>query len=229
MLGEAMRKPTFALAAALVLTACAALAQSTTLLVEDWSKEPVGKTGIPSGWQAQTWGSPKYDFKIEADGNGRVLHMKSENEGSTISRQIKLDIKQYPLLQWRWKAVTLPKGADSRKKATDDQACQVYITFPRFPQAVRSRSIGYVWDTSAPAGLIVPSEKNATVVYVIVRSGPGEAGKWIAETRNVYEDYKKIYGEEPGEEVGAVSVATDSNDTQSSAECFVGEILFKKS
>jgi Protein of unknown function (DUF3047)/Prokaryotic membrane lipoprotein lipid attachment site len=229
MLGEAMRKPTFALAAALVLTACAALAQSTTLLVEDWSKEPVGKTGIPSGWQAQTWGSPKYDFKIEADGNGRVLHMKSENEGSTISRQIKLDIKQYPLLQWRWKAVTLPKGADSRKKATDDQACQVYITFPRFPQAVRSRNIGYVWDTSAPAGLIVPSEKNATVVYVIVRSGPGEAGKWIAETRNVYEDYKKIYGEEPGEEVGAVSVATDSNDTQSSAECFVGEILFKKS
>jgi hypothetical protein len=229
MLGEAMRKPTFALAAALVLTACAALAQSTTVLVEDWSKEPVGKTGIPSGWQAQTWGSPKYDFKIEADGNGRVLHMKSENEGSTISRQIKLDIKQYPLLQWRWKAVTFPKGADSRKKATDDQACQVYITFPRFPQAVRSRNIGYVWDTSAPAGLIVPSEKNATVVYVIVRSGPGEAGKWIAETRNVYEDYKKIYGEEPGEEVGAVSVATDSNDTQSSAECFVGEILFKKS
>jgi hypothetical protein len=75
---------------------------------------------------------------------------------------------------------------------------------------------------------MVPSEKTGTVVYVIVRSGPDEVGKWITETRNVYEDYKKIYGEEPGEQIGAVSVATDSNDTQSSAECFVGEILFKK-
>jgi hypothetical protein len=224
-----MRIRAFAIATALALTAGAVFAQPATVQVEDWTKDPVGKTGLPSGWQAQTWGSPKYDlFKIEADGTGRVLHMKSENDGSTISKQVKLEAKQYPFLQWRWKAVTLPKGGDSRKKATDDQACQVYVTFPRFPQAVRSRNIGYVWDTSAPAGLVVPSEKNGTVVYVIVRSGPDEAGKWITETRNVFEDYKKIYGEEPGEEIGAVSVATDSNDTHSSAECFVGEILFKK-
>jgi hypothetical protein len=63
---------------------------------------------------------------------------------------------------------------------------------------------------------------------VIVRSGGAETGRWLAETRNVYEDYKRIYGEEPGEEVGAVSVAIDSNDTHSAAEAFIGEILFRK-
>jgi hypothetical protein len=104
----------------------------------------------------------------------------------------------------------------------------VYVTFPRTPQAIRSRIIGYVWDTTAPAGTIAPSQKSGTVTYVIVRSGPEEAGRWITETRNVLEDYKKIYGQDPGEQVGAVSVAIDSNDTQSSAECHVGEILFKK-
>lgn len=224
-----MRFPIVAIAALLALIGSAVVvAQPATLQVEDWSKDPVGKTGVPTGWEAQTWGSPKYDFKIEADGNGRVLHMKSANEGSTISKEVKLDIRQFPLLQWRWKAVTLPKGADSRKKATDDQACQVYVTFPRTPQAVRSRNIGYVWDTTAPAGTIAPSQKTGTVTYVIVRSGPEEAGRWITETRNVLEDYKKIYGQDPGEPVGAVSVAIDSNDTQSSAECYVGEILFKK-
>jgi len=224
-----MRFPIVAIAAMLALIGSAVVvAQPATLPVEDWSKDPVGKTGVPTGWEAQTWGSPKYDFKIEADGNGRVLHMKSANEGSTISKEVKLDIRQFPLLQWRWKAVTLPKEADSRKKATDDQACQVYVTFPRTPQAIRSRNIGYVWDTTAPAGTIAPSQKTGTVTYVVVRSGPGETGRWITETRNVLEDYKKIYGQDPGEPVGAVSVAIDSNDTQSSAECYVGEILFKK-
>jgi hypothetical protein len=208
--------------------AALAFAQGATLLVEDWSKIPVGTSGVPPGWVKQTWGSPKYDFKVEAEGAGRVLHMKSAQEGSTISKEIKLDIKQYPVLQWRWKAVTLPKGADSRKKATDDQACQVYVTFPRFPQSVRSRTIGYVWDTTAPAGIIAPSEKSGTVTYVIVRSGEAELGKWLAETRNVLEDYKKIYGEDPGEPVGAVSVASDSNDTNSSAECYIGELFFNK-
>jgi Protein of unknown function (DUF3047) len=204
------------------------VAQGNSVLVEDWSKQPVGKTGVPNGWQVQSWGSPKYDFVIEADGQARVLHMKSDNEGSTINKEVKIDLKGTCVLQWRWKAVTLPKGGDSRKKETDDQGVQIYVTFPRFPQAVRSRIIGYVWDTTAPAGTFVRSEKSGTVTYVVVRSGAAGLGEWHTESRNVCEDYKKIYSEEPAEPVGAVSVAIDSNDTKSTAESYVGEILFKK-
>jgi len=216
-------------AAVLVLAAASlAGAQGNTVVIEDWSKQPVGKTGIPNGWQGQNWGSPKYDFVIAADGQARVLHMKSSNEGSTINKELKLDLKPNCTLQWRWKAVTLPKGGDSRKKDTDDQGIQLYVTFPRFPQAVRSRIIGYVWDTSAPVGTIVKSEKAGTVTYVVVRSGTDGLGQWHTESRNVCEDYKKIYSEDLNEPLGAVSVAIDSNDTKSTAESYVGEILFKK-
>jgi hypothetical protein len=229
----------FALAQATPLTSAqgspsaATPAQSAALpsgavLVEDWSSQPAGKTGVPDGWQKQNWGSPKYDFRIVGESPGQALHMKSDNEGSTISKEVKVDVKVHPVLEWRWKVVTLPRGGDSRKKATDDQAAQLYVTFPRFPSAVRSRVIGYVWDTSAPAGAIVASEKAGTVTYVIVRSGPAEAGKWLTETRNVREDYRRIYGEEPGEQVGAVSIGIDSNDTGSRAEAYIGEILFRK-
>ena len=224
-----MKLRPIALIAALVLAAPSlAAAQGTPVLIEDWSKQPVGKTGIPNGWQGQNWGSPKYDFVIEADGQARVLHMKSQNDGSTINKELKLDLKPTCVLQWRWKAVILPKGGDSRKKETDDQAVQIYVTFPRFPQAVRSRIIGYVWDTTAPAGTIVGSQKAGTVTYVIVRSGAEGLGKWFTESRNVCDDYKSIYGEELAEPAGAVSVAIDSNDTKSAAESYVGEILFKK-
>jgi len=224
-----MKLRPIALTAALVLAAPSlAAAQGNTVLVEDWSKQPLGKTGIPNGWQGQNWGSPKYDFVIEADGQARVLHMKSQNDGSTINKELKLDLKPTCALQWRWKAVILPKGGDSRKKETDDQAVQIYVTFPRFPQAVRSRIIGYVWDTTAPAGTIVRSEKAGTVTYVVVRSGAEGLGKWHTESRNVCDDYKSIYGEELAEPAGAVSVSIDSNDTKSAAESYVGEILFKK-
>jgi hypothetical protein len=225
-----MRRVSALLAAAVIALGAAPLlqAQGTAIVVEDWSKQPIGKAGIPDGWQGQTWGSPKYDFHIVAEGSQRSIHLKSRDDGSTISKEIKIDVKQYPFLQWQWKAVALPKGGDSRHKETDDQACQVYVTFPRFPKLVRSRIISYVWDTTAPAGTIVQSEKTSLVTYVVLRSGAGEAGKWITETRNVAEDFKKIYGQEPGEPAEAISISIDSNDTHDRAECFVGEIAFRK-
>jgi hypothetical protein len=85
-----------------------------------------------------------------------------------------------------------------------------------------------VWDTTAPAGTIVKSESSRLVTYVVVRSGTAELGRWLSETRNVYDDFTRIYGEAPTELVGAVSVAIDSNDTRSSAESYIGAILFRK-
>jgi hypothetical protein len=216
------------LAAVLLATTPLRAADPAPLVVEDWSRQAEGKTGIPDGWKGQNWGSPKYDLRIETQGGRKVLRAKSQDDSSTISKEAKVNVKDRPILQWSWQAVTLPKGGDARKSATDDQAAQLYVTFPRFPQAVRSRIISYLWDTTAPAGAIFKSEKTGLVTYVVVRSGPAEVGKWVTESRNVLEDYKKIYGEAPGEDVGAISISIDSNDTHSSAESYFGEILFRK-
>jgi len=203
-------------------------AQGNRYLVEDWSKAPVGHKGVPPGWKSQNWGSPKYDFEIVNDGSNRVLRMLSEGDSSTINKEIKVDCKDFPVLQWSWKVVTLPKGADARKKETDDQAAEIYVTFPRFPAAVRSRVIGYIWDTTAPAGTTTKSQKTGLVTYIVMRSGEADLGKWLTESRNVCEDYKKIYGENPDEKMEAVSLGIDSDDTKSKAEAFIGEILFRK-
>ena len=215
------------LAGATLAVAAVASAQPRVVLVEDWSQHPVGAKGIPDGWSGQNWGSPAYDLTIVEESPTKLLHLKSRNEGSTIIKEVKINVKETPILEWRWKAVALPTGGDSRKKAADDQAAQIYVTFPRFPTALRSRIIGYVWDTTAPAGTVVQSEKNSLVTYVVVRSGANDLNRWITETRNVYEEYKRIYKEEP-EELGAVSISIDSNDTKSSAESYIGAILFRK-
>jgi hypothetical protein len=123
--------------------------------------------------------------------------------------------------------VTLPVNGDSRNKDRDDEAAQIYVGWPRFPEHLRSRIIGYIWDTSAPVGTIVKSQKTATVTYVVVRSGTAELGKWFTERRDVGEDFRKIYGEAP-DDPAALSISIDSNDTHSSAESFFGTILFRK-
>ena len=64
--------------------------------------------------------------------------------------------------------------------------------------------------------------------FIVVRSGSADLGKWITETRNVLEDYKKIYGENPGESAGAISLSINSQNTGSRAESLFGNILFKK-
>jgi len=222
-----MRKGSI-LAVLLLAAASAASAQGSQVVVEDWSKTPVGQKGVPNGWRTQSWGNPKYEFEVVGESPTRVLHLVSNGDSSTINKDIKIDCKDHPVLQWRWKLVELPKGGDARKKATDDQALQLYVTFPRFPNAVRSRVIGYIWDTTAPAGTIVKSQKTALVTYVVMRSGDADIGKWVTETRNVCQDYKKIYGEEPEEKVEALSIGIDSDDTRSRAEGYVAEILFRK-
>jgi DUF3047 family protein len=215
--------------AVLLLGAVSAVsAQGSQVLVEDWSKTPVGQKGVPNSWRTQSWGSPKYEFEVASESPSRVLHLVSNGDSSTITKEVKVDCKDYPVLQWRWKVVELPKGGDARKKATDDQAAQVYVTFPRFPNAVRSRIIGYIWDTTAPAGTTVKSQKTGLVTYIVMRSGDADLGKWITETRNVCEDYKKIYGEEPEEKIEVVSIGIDSDDTRSRAEAYIGDILFRK-
>jgi hypothetical protein len=215
----------------LVLTICVAAVaiaiEPPTLVAEDWSRQPRGRTGIPESWNGQSWGNPQYDLTVVTDGSDRVLHLRSRGDNSTISKKIKVDVKELPLLVWRWKAVALPVGGDCRRKATDDQAAQIYVAFPRFPTAVRSRIIGYVWDSTVPAGTICKSEKTGTVTYVVIRSGPADLGKWFTERRNVAEDFKKIYGAD-ADGPAAMSIAIDSNDTNSTAESFMGAMLFRR-
>jgi hypothetical protein len=212
----------------LLLVATVAWA-SEHVVIDDWSKAPVGHKGIPPEWKGQHWGSPAYDFTIEEDGGKKVLHMRSKDEGSTISKEIKgkINLKETPILEWRWKMVTLPRGGNSCVKATDDQAGQVFVTWPRFPEEIRSRIIGYVWDTTQPAGTVCKSEKAGMVTYVVVRSSAADVGKWFTEQRNVREDFKKIYGEEP-ENPGALVLSIDSNDTHTQAESFVGALAFRR-
>ena len=219
------RLAVLAVAFAVVATARA----DNRVVVEDWRSYPVGTRGVPGDWKGQNWGQPAYDLEIVADNGQPVLRLRSKGETSTISRDLKtsVDLNETPILEWSWKVITLPSGGNACQKSTDDEAAQVYVAWLRAPESVRSRVIGYVWDSTAPAGTTCKSQKAPTVTYVVVRSGADELGKWITERRNVVEDFRRIYGEAP-DKPNALALSIDSDDTRSSAESFIGPIAFMR-
>jgi len=225
--GSLSRRRFVAGAALTTLVAGRGAAAARRVVVEDWRTPPVGASGVPHGWRAYETpgGHPRYDFTVREDDGRRALDLRSADDHSTIAKEITVDLTVTPVLEWSWKVVTLPAGADLRKRATSDATGHVFVIWPRFPAMLRSRLIGYVWDETLPAGTTVQSAKTSTVTFVIVRSGRAGLGRWHDERRDVAADYRRIYGE-PAPAPRAVALSIDTNDTRAPAEAWFGAIAF---
>jgi hypothetical protein len=195
------------------------------VLMVDRFQGGINSEGLPAGWGPEKTPGASSKIVIEKEKEDRFVRMLSVNDGFGLRKEISFEIRRYPYLSWWWKAVQLPKGGDIRKRETDDQAGQIYVIFPRFPSLINSRSMGYVWDTQAPIGLAGTSTAYSKMKYVVLQSGEGKLNQWVFETRNVFEDYKKYFQEDPPP-VGSILLYINSQHTQTSAEICFTEIFF---
>ncbi|NWF57396.1 MAG: DUF3047 domain-containing protein [Syntrophaceae bacterium] len=194
-------------------------------LVVDRFTEGGDEKGIPKGWTQEKELGPQSKISVGQEKEFSFVHLLSVNDGFGIKKELSFDIRKYPHLTWRWKATRLPKGGDIRKRETDDQAGQIYVLFPRFPAMINTRSMGYIWDALTPVGTAGTSTAYSRMKYVVLQSGPDKLGQWTWETRNVLEDYKKYFQEDPPQ-VGGLLLYINTQHTQSSAEIYYGEIFF---
>lgn len=213
--------------AMVVLSLVSLAAAVAKVLVEDWTTVPQGARGIPPGWRAYATpgGRPAYDFAVVDDEGRRALRVSSRDEHSTIAKEIHVDLEATPVLEWSWKIVQLPAGADVRARETSDLTAHVIVVWPRFPETLRARLIAYAWGTREPAGSVERSRKTGTVTFVFLRSGSEDLGRWLTERRDVAEDYRRIYGERP-DKPRAIAISIDTNDTHSTASGLIGSIAF---
>ena len=197
------------------------------VLVEDWRGHQVGAHGVPQGWRGYETlgGHPHYDFTIVEDGGRQALELKSTDDHSTIAREVDVDLDATPVLEWAWKIVTQPAGADLTRRATSDASGHVFVVWPRFPAMLRSRLVGYVWDPVIAPETVVRSAKTSLVSFVVARSGPRGLGEWSIERHDVAADYRRIYGE-PAPKPGAIALSIDTNDTRATAAARFGQISF---
>jgi Protein of unknown function (DUF3047) len=186
----------------------------------------VGKfsTGDLTGWKDEIF-KGKTTYELVKDDGRTILKAHSEKAASGLIRKVKLDSKSYPVLAWSWKVEHTLKKEDATSKSGDDFAARIYVVFPRtfFWQ---TRAINYVWASKLPKGNSVPSPYTSKAVIIAVESGDEKAGQWVSEVRNYYEDYKRVFGEEPPK-LGAVAIMTDTDDTGSEVTAYYGDIFLE--
>ncbi len=236
-------------AAALVLSCVAAVAwgQSETLIAAAFSTLKAGMP-LPENWKplGVSSSTPRTRYTLVADGGLTVMKADANASASGLSRDIRVNLAEYPVLKWRWKISSLLKNSDVTTKDGDDFPARVYVMFdypleklsfgdrtklrmaralhdPNLPAA----TICYVWDTKSPVGTLVPSAYTNLMRMIVVESGGARVNRWLEMERDVAADFKAAFGEE-APPVSAVAIATDTDNTGESATAFFGDISFNK-
>jgi len=185
----------------------------------------------------------KSEYALVESGPGVVLEGRADGSASGFYRRIRIDPTRHPVIEWRWRVLHTPASLDPRVPARDDSPARVIVAFhgdatrldigERFTLKLYKALTGekmpyaiimYSWASDAPVGTITPSIPTGKIQTIVVESGG--VGEWRELRRNVLEDYRLAFGEEPWDIVG-VGVMTDARNTHEKASAQFGDISFR--
>ena len=205
-------------------------------------------TALPDGWKPLTFKKIEKQtvYRLVKDGGATVVKAVSEASASGLTREIKINLAEYPIVQWRWKVANVLTKGDVTRREGDDYPARLYVTFEYdagkvgffdkakyeatrllYGQYPPLGAINYIWESKAPKGTVVSNPYVERVKMIVVESGAERLNQWVSEERNIYEDYKKAFGEEPPL-ISGIAVMTDTDNTGESATAFYGDIVFRK-
>ena len=207
--------------------------------------EPGGP--LPDGWKPLTFKKiPKLTtYELVRDGDRVVIKATSDASASGLTKEVRINPKEFPIVRWQWKVDNVLKHSDATRKDGDDYPARLYITFEYDPVKVSFGkklkykagqvlfgdipigAINYVWERQAPVGAVIDNAYTDFVKMVVVESGPQKVGVWIDESRNIYEDYTKAFGEEPPL-INGVAIMSDTDNTKERVTAYYGDIVFLK-
>jgi hypothetical protein len=178
------------------------------------------KSGL-EGWETKIF-KGETDYRIVEDDGQKVLQAKSQAAASGLVFETEYDPTVYPVLSWRWKINHILTKGDSRTRSGDDYAARIYVIFPHwfFP---KTKTLNYIWANRLPKESIQPNAFTGNAMMIAVESGDEKAGQWISVRRNIIEDYRRAFGEDPPN-VGAIAIMTDTDQTGESAIAWYSDI-----
>ena len=218
-----------------------------TLMIGNFSASDI-ESGIPEGWEPLTF--KKIDrhtrYELVREDDTVVVKAESNASASGLIRRIRVDPKEYKFLTWRWKITNTLRKGDATKKDGDDFPARVYVNFEYDPkklslllrikyEAARMIygeypplcALEYVWGNKIPKRSVVPSAYSDKVVLIFVESGKSRLNQWIEVTRNIYEDYRTVFQEDPPP-ISGIAIMTDTDNTGESAVGYYGDIVLRK-
>lgn len=152
------------------------------------------------------------------------------------------DARINSILRFKWKAGGLIASSDPRTKGGDDYVARIYVTFAVDPEraGVKEKAenavaqalygetpphaaLSYVFTHKAALGTIITSPFTQRVKKIVVDADPNSVGKWKSFTRDIYDDYKRAFGEEPTR-ISGIAIMVDTDNTGETTSARFGDI-----
>jgi len=135
--------------------------------------------------------------------------------------------------------------SDVSRKDGDDYPARLYVTFEydadRVSLATKLKyaagralfgdipigTLNYIWETRTPVGTIVENAYTDFARMIVLESGTEHIGKWMEEERNILDEYRNAFREDPPS-INGVAIMTDTDNTKDRATAYYGDITFAK-
>jgi len=166
-------------------------------------------------------------YVIEELDGSRSLKARSRAGASILLCPFRFNPDTYEWLSWRWRVDQFVDGEDLTTKAGSDAAARVYVYFDTPGMPWQKRSLDYVWSSSLPVGTMLSSAYSQASKIIVVESGIEHRGKWRTVSRNIEEDYRRCFGEDPADVV-AIGVMTDADSTHTEAVAYFDDLMITR-
>ena len=214
-------------------------------LVSKFSSVPPG-SAYPAGWRELAFSRFRKPtrYAMVDDCGTTVVEASAEGGSSGLVEVLDVDPRKYPVLMWQWKVPEMIPGADNTRADAEDAPARVELSFAGntkkipiqdrvFFTLVKTLSgldmpyatLEYVWGNGAPRETVITNTWTSRIRMILVESGRDRTGEWVREERNVNEDYRRAFGEEPGR-ITAIAINTDSDATGEKVHAYYGDIAF---
>jgi hypothetical protein len=213
--------------------------------VPKFSTETV-RDGMPAGWHFYRIAPYKKNtvYRLENFQGKTVLSANSKTSASGLAIKLKPQQVQNLWLKWEWKAEASIPEADNAERTRDDAPLRILVAFDgnktklslkekmNFEMAslisgqeMPYATLMYVWSGKTPVNTILENAHTSRIKMIVVDSGRENLSEWRKHERDLAADYKRAYGENPGDVIG-IALLTDTDNTKSETRALYGDIEF---
>jgi hypothetical protein len=198
----------------------------------------------PSEWKPVSLASFKSntDYLTVVEDGAVVVRATAHNSASLLGVQTDFDPHHFPLLSWRWKVVQGIPTANTAEQTKEDAPVRLMVAFAgdtsklafkeRFAASAAQTISGqplpyatlmYIWGSKVALDSITVSSRSSRVRMLAVAIDDQGIGKWQTYKRNLVDDFKRAFGEEPGN-VTSIEIMTDTDNTGADAQAYYGDV-----
>ncbi|WP_227369794.1 DUF3047 domain-containing protein [Halomonas sp. M20] len=180
-----------------------------------------------AGWPTRSFeGETRYSLVTQA--GQQVLQAEANGRASAKYLEQEIDLTRTPYLSWCWKVGHIYPGLDETTKAGDDYPARVYVAHKTGILPWQVQAVNYVWSNNQPLDTHWVNAFTDRAQLLALQSGRQDVGQWIAEVRDVREDFNRLFGSRL-DEVDGVALMSDGDNAGGDATAWFSGLRFSAS